>query len=626
MKHVHVLLILLLFSLMGFTQTGIVNTGMTHCDDKVNAFLNQFDIPAATFAISKDGKLVYMRSFGHADMAETEATQPYHMFRIASVSKPITGIAMMKMLEDGQISLDDKVFGANGIFANNDYFNNANIIDNRIYDITVRHLLEHSGGWDRDVPCVTGVATPYAWTLAHCDPIGFPLHVTHTLGEDNPVSERALIKFLLEKGLNFDPGTQYKYSNIGYLTLGLIIEEITGKSYEQYVKDEILNPVGICDMHIGKNLLANKREREGEYEGNGYTAPSIYGTNQNVPWEYGGWNLEAMDAHGGWIATARDLVRLTLAVDGFNTKPDILSASSIQTMVEPSANASYYAKGWTVNNANNWWHTGALDGTASILVRTGSGFTWALILNKRIIDNNSNAFWTGFDNLPWQCVTQTSSFPTWDLLDVPSQNSSALSFTSEGSTSSRISWVNGSGDGRVLIAREGVRVDEFPLDGVDYHANADFGQGDDVGNGNFVVYNGSGNELVLTGLDATKTYHFRLFEYNKNTNTGNHTLYQLCDAAVDSATTETNTAIADLEKLGIRFFPNPAHHIMQIELAYATQVDYLELRNMQGQIVRRMSISDVRANLNVGELAPQIYMISFFKKGNWLGSARVVVQ
>lgn len=230
-------------------QNGIDVPEMTNCDNLVTQFMSKHGIPGATFAMAKNGKLVYMRSFGHADLAGTEETQPHHLFRIASVSKPITSIAVMKLVENGQLALSDKAFGTGGILENHSYLTNATITDQRIYDITVQQLLEHSAGWNRDLNCVPSPTSPYSWAAGNCDPISFPLHVTQVLGEANPVTEPMLIRFLLEKGLNFAPGTQYAYSNIGYLVLGEIIEAITGKSYEDYVKDEILSPLGICDMY-----------------------------------------------------------------------------------------------------------------------------------------------------------------------------------------------------------------------------------------------------------------------------------------------------------------------------------------------------------------------------------------
>ncbi|MEL7531120.1 MAG: serine hydrolase [Bacteroidota bacterium] len=625
--HKSILSLLIAFLFQGaIAQTGIPIASMNHCDNQVNSFLNQFGIPSATVAIAKDGKLVYMRAFGNADIAGTEATQPYHMFRIASVSKPITSIAIMKLVEEGQLNLNDKVFGANGILSNHAYLGNITVNDNRIYDITVKHLLEHSGGWNRDVSCINGVASPYPWQLSHCDPIGFPLHVTQKYGETNPVREEVLIRFLMEEGVEFDPGTQYAYSNIGYLTLGVIIEQLTGKSYEEYVKSEILDPIGAYDMYIGNNLLAGKREREGEYVGNGYTAPSAYGTGSNVPWEYGGWSLEAMDAHGGWIASARDLVRLLVSVDGFSTKPDILSTSSINSMVTPSPNNANYAKGWSVNQFNNWWHNGALDGTASLWVRSGGGYTWALILNKRIIDNQANAFWSGFDNLPWDCVSQTNTFPTHDLLASPLQNSTDIVFNGQGNDALTVSWTNGNGDARVLIAREDEAVDRFPLDGTNYLPNSAFGQGDDLGAGNYVVYNGSGNSINLSNLDPNKTYHFRLFDYNQNNTTGNHALYQLARSPQESATTASYTNIENLQQLGLSFYPNPAHSQIFISVENPQVSDRVELLNLTAQVVKSSSLSTGLNPLDIKYLTAGIYLLRFWKGDQYIGGDRLIVE
>ncbi|MFK7925189.1 MAG: serine hydrolase [Bacteroidia bacterium] len=623
----HLLTLLLCFtaSLM-LAQTGIPVASMSHCDTKFSQFMSQYGIPSATVAVAKNGKLVYMRGFGNADIAATEVTQPYHMFRIASVSKPITSIAVMKLVEDGQLNLSDKVFGSNGILANHTYLDNVSVSDNRIYDITVKHLLEHSGGWNRDVSCITGVASPYQWQLSHCDPIGFPLHVTQKFGETNPVREEVLIRFLMEEGVEFTPGSQYAYSNIGYLTLGVIIEHLTGKSYEEYIKTEILDPIGAYDMHIGRNLKADKMEREGEYIGNGYTAPSLYGTGSNVPWEYGGWNLEAMDAHGGWIASARDLVRLLVRVDNFNTKSDILSSSSINTMIAPSPTNQGYAKGWSVNQFGNWWHTGALDGTASLWARTSGGYTWAIILNKRIIDNQANNFWGALDNLPWDCVGQTNSFPSHDLLASPLQNGKDIVFNGQGNTDLTVSWTNGDGTARLLIAKEGAAVDRFPLDGTIYLPNSIWAQGDDLGDANYVVYNGDGNSVSLSGLDPSKTYHFRLFDYNQNSTTGNHALYLLARSPQESATTASYTSIEDLNELGLKFYPNPAQEQVFIQVEVPHVSDRVELINMAGQVIKSQSLHSGNNQLNTSDLSPSIYLLKFWKKGQYIGGERLLIE
>src|SRR4051794_9285304 len=164
-----------------FAQTGIPAGSMGECDKQMQTFLAKYQIPGATFAITKNGKLIYMRAFGTANQAGTEATQPYHMFRIASISKPITSIAIMKLVENGQLSLSDKPFGPGGILNVDPYFASASVTDPRVYDITIQNLLEHSAGWDRDLPMSPSPLPPYPWGYGHSDPFAFPLHVTLTL-------------------------------------------------------------------------------------------------------------------------------------------------------------------------------------------------------------------------------------------------------------------------------------------------------------------------------------------------------------------------------------------------------------------------------------------------------------
>ena len=522
-------LIILFFAVyiqtFAFSQTGILVPEMTQADNLVNNFMSLYGIPAASVAMAKNGKIVYQRSFGKSDIAGSITTQPYNLFRIASLSKQITAIAIMKLMQNGQLSLTDKVFGAGGILQNHPVFSVANITDTRVYNITVQQLLEHSAGWNRDVSCNPNPTTPYPYYFAGCDPIAFPLRVTLLTGTANPVTKDAFIKFMIEKGLDFAPGTAYAYSNMGYLVLGRVIEKITGMSYEDYVKTSILAPLGIFDMHIAKNLLSEKQEREVEYVGNGYTNISCYGTGQSVPWEYGGFSVNAMDAHGGWIASARDMLKLLVAVDGFSTKPDILNATTINTMVTPSANNQNYAKGWSVNVYNNWWHTGALYGTAAEQVRTAGGYTWIILLNKRNI--TSNNFWSDMDNLGWNIISATSTWPAHDLMLSPIVNAGALNFTNLTGNSVTLNWANGNGEKRLVLIKPDNSKEIFPLDGTDYTGNADYNLATDMGNNNRVVYNGTGNTVTITGLQTGVKYVCRLIEYNENTATGNNSLYLL---------------------------------------------------------------------------------------------------
>lgn len=534
MKYALYLFLLLSTVLKTNAQTGIPVPQMTQADNMINSFINQYGIPGLTIALAKEGKIVYMRGFGYADVAKTIPVQPNNLFRIASCSKQITSIAIMKLFQEEKLSMTSKVFGTNGILKNALIISTATIADSRIYDITVEQLLEHTAGWDRDVNCNQNPTLPYPYFFSGCDPINNPLSVALELGISNPVSENYLSKYLLQKGLNFAPGSKYAYSNIGYLCLGAIIEELSGKSYEDYVKTEILEPLGIYDMHTGGNLLSDKQEREVEYTSAEGTNLSVYGTGEPLPWTYGGMNVTAMSAHGGWITTARDFVKLLSAVDGFATKPDILTPATITEMTTGPAVNPGYAKGWQVNTGGNWWHTGAIPGTASQVVRTSNGYTWFIIMNNR---HNSNYFWSSLDNLGWNIINATASWPTWDLMLAPTTNASDITFSNVTKTSVTVNWTNGNGGNRLLAIRPDNPINEFPLDGIDYSGNADYGAAGVVDADVKIVYNGTGNSVTVTGLEAAKTYHFRVIEYNKNTETGNNSLYLLGKNPVASRAT-----------------------------------------------------------------------------------------
>ena len=508
-------------------QTGIAVPQMTACDGHVQNYLNTYGIPGAAIALSRNGKLVYDRAFGHADLSGTEPVQPYHRFRLASVSKPITGVAVMAAVQQGLISLDDRPFGPEGLLSEHPYLGQVTYADERLHDITLRQLLQHTAGWDRDINCFPSPTSPYPWFFGGCEPIVAPLHVTAQFGAANPADKHMMVRFLMEKGLAHDPGTTYAYSNIGYLVAGICLEQVTGMSYDEYVR-QLFAPVGVCDLALGMNLLEDKLEREVEYHGEGYLTLDLYGSGQLVPWEYGGFSVEAMDAHGGWVCSARDLVKMVAVVDGFVTVPDILSPASVQTMVTPSAADPNYALGWQVNGANNWWHTGAVDGTATMVVRSSGGYIWAILLNKRITTGQANAFWGALDALGWNCISSTASWPTHDLMAMPKVSASNVQAQSQGNGTVHIQFTPGDGDGRLVVMRPVNAPQRFPLDGQDYTADATYSGGSDLGDDNHVVNAGPAAEVTVTGVPAG-AYTVHEYEYTRNTTTGQNTLFRLCD-------------------------------------------------------------------------------------------------
>lgn len=503
-------LLLGLLVLPAWAQTGISTPELAPCDAAVQEFMARWNIPGASVAIARHGKLVYARGFGHANLARTKPMTPAHLLRVASVSKPVTAVAVMKLVEEGQLELRHKVFGPGG-YLDLPYYTDV-VTDRRIYDITVQQLLEHSAGWNHNAG-VDG--------FSGSDPIDFPLHVARVMRVPNPVGDSTLVRYLLSKGLNFTPGSRFAYSNIGYLVLGKIIERVTGQRYETWVRRHVLAPAGVLEAHLGHNLRANKLEREAEYFCE-TTNKSCYGTGKRVPFAYGGANLEAMNAHGGWLFTARDLVRLVLAVDGSPTRPDILQPATLDTMTTPSAANRRYAKGWMVNRRGTWWHTGCLNGSVSSVVRTANGYTWAILLNSF---PNTNRFWNDLEDLGWTCITEPTAWPSYDLFP-PENNATQLQAVPTNAVTT-LSWSPSDGTHRLVLVREEKPVDAFPQDGQVYTSSRMFGLGDVLGKGNVVVATGADSTVQVRGLRPGHTYYARVVEYYANETTSQQPVYTL---------------------------------------------------------------------------------------------------
>ena len=361
--------------------TGADNPDLEPFDKLMATFIAENEVPGASLAVTRNGKLVYARGFGYADVEKKEAVQPASLFRIASVSKPLTAVAILQLVEKGKLKLDDKVTDR---MKPTPVDNAEGQPDGRWKDITIRHCLQHTGGLDRD---------------KSYDPIGRPALIAKAFGKKPPASPEQIVRYMMARPLDFDPGERYAYSNLGYLVLGRILETATGGKYEAYLKKEVLAPLGIKRAQLGRALLADRLKGEVKY----YDAKKRTGTglyppllDKEVPIQYGAANFEGYEAHGGWIASAVDLVRFASAFDD-PAKSPLLNAKSIEAMwarpagaagheKDDKPKASFYGCGWMVRpvgNAGkvNAWHTGWIAGTEAILVRRSDGLTWAVLFN-----------------------------------------------------------------------------------------------------------------------------------------------------------------------------------------------------------------------------------------------------
>ena len=338
--------------------------GSKFIEKEANDFLRQWNLAGITMSIVKDGKLVYAHGFGYSDIETKQPVSPGQLFRIASVSKLITAVAIMKLVEKKSISLDSKVFGPNGIIKD-PVFNKVK--DPRLYKITVRHLLAHAGGW----------------SLHYGDMAFNSLLVLELNGEKGAATMDSYSRFIASRKLHFDPGTRSSYSNMGYMFLREVIESVTGKPYEEYVRNEVLKPIGITDMHIGRSYLSDRRFNEVRYyeSGDQQLVSCFDGSGRMVPKTYGGNPIELLGPAGGWISSSIELAKLMVMIDGFNTVPDILSRDLINQMVE---NKLFRGPlGWKVTKDNgDWIRTGSMAGTSALVKRQANGFSWVVIINS----------------------------------------------------------------------------------------------------------------------------------------------------------------------------------------------------------------------------------------------------
>ncbi len=335
-----------------------------YIDRLFESFISRYNIKGASVAVARNEKLVYAKGFGLANTETAEEVQPGHIFRIASVSKLVTAVGILKLMEEGKVALEDQVFGKEGILYDEIFLDYR---DERVEQIKVRNLLNHTSGWSR----------------RRGDPAFNSLYIARKMNIDPPADETMIIKYSLSKNLSYTPGTTYSYSNLGYIVLGKIIEKISGMPYEDYVVMNILKPLGINDMHIGKSLYHEKFPNEVHY----YEPPgssmcyAFDGSGRMVPKSYGGNNIEVLGAAGGWVASAPELARFLSAIDGFERLPDLLSDSTINIMTDPYL-AGKGLFGWRgTDRHGTWWRTGTLSGSLAFTLRMENGLNWVVLLN-----------------------------------------------------------------------------------------------------------------------------------------------------------------------------------------------------------------------------------------------------
>ena len=352
------------------------------------------NIRGASLAVMKDERLIYCKGFGWADKEREREAEVGDIYRIASASKLITAIGIMKLCDEGRLTLDAKVFGEAGIL-NDPHL--LDIKDKRAADITVRQLLNHTSGFSRRLG----------------DPMFRITDIMRWEKMDASPTADQLIAFQLRQRLRDKPGGSAQYSNIGYLVLSRVIEKVSGMGYEEYIQKHVLWPAGCYDMHIARNYYEQRHPHEVKYYGHdpGETIESYDGSGRMLPREYGGNDIEGLQGAGAWVCSAVELLRLVASVDGLDGVPDILTPQSVAEM-KRIARKGDYALGWARydSRSRSLVRTGTMSGTCAYIENRAGGLSYVFITNTSSYRGAS--FTNGIGRMVRDAMSKVKKWPS----------------------------------------------------------------------------------------------------------------------------------------------------------------------------------------------------------------------
>ncbi len=316
-------------------------------------------VPSVSVAVAKDGKVIWQQAFGLANLESGRSSglpkyvaTPHTPYSLASISKPITATGLMRLVEAGKVGLDRPA---------NDYLPTAKLngYAGSASEATVRRVLSHTSG--------------------------LPLHYQFFY-EDEPYREPSMDDTIMRYGILVNPpGKVYQYSNFGYGVLDRIISDVSGRSYADYMRTEVFEPLGMKDTSV--HVPPDRRD---------HTALRYSSDRTAVPrWAPIPYYTFDHDGGSAVYSSAHDLVRFGMfhLGDKVPGQTQILSDATRAAMrrIETPAGGEQYGLGWFIGE--EWtmrrvWHTGSMPGVTTILnLYPDNGLVTVVLLNV----NNANA-------------------------------------------------------------------------------------------------------------------------------------------------------------------------------------------------------------------------------------------
>jgi CubicO group peptidase (beta-lactamase class C family) len=297
--------------------------GAENVDKYVETQMKQQRMPGLALAVVKDGKVVLAKGYGLANVEHNVPVKPETIFQSGSVGKQFTATAVMMLVEEGKLALDDRI---------SKYLKHA---PETWKDITVQHLLTHTSGIKTYSPTDLNMRQDY--------------------------TEEELVKKAASFRLDFPPGQKWSYSNTGYVLLGVIIRKASGEFYGDFLQKRVFQPLGmetariINEADIVPNRAAGYRLADGKLKNQEWVSPSLNAT-----------------ADGSLYLTVLDMAKWDAAL--YTEK--LLKRSSLEQMWTPvkttDGKSHPYGFGWAVQTAGGHKivaHGGAWQGFMSAIVR-----------------------------------------------------------------------------------------------------------------------------------------------------------------------------------------------------------------------------------------------------------------
>ena len=320
---------------------GTTHPALAPVDEAIRQFMVERGVPAVSFAVSRNGKILHDRTFGWADASLKKPLQPGVKMRLASMTKPVVKAAILTLVADKKLKPEDLVFDVLELVQ----YKEAKDCDPRWKSVTIQQLLDHKGGWDRDA---SGDLTTRSLEMTE----KFRLKPE----ELQPIH---VVRYGLTLPLDFDPGTKESYCNYGYILLVRVIEKISGQTFSEYLQATVCKTAGAPSFSLSSS---DARERQpGEIW---YCYHPEY-PKKEIPLPF---RTEARDGAGVLASTAADYCRFMEAywISG-----------------EPRKAGERY--GYSFN--------GSHPGVTSVCSQRLDGLNYAAIANRRGLGGQSD--WNG---------------------------------------------------------------------------------------------------------------------------------------------------------------------------------------------------------------------------------------